>query len=108
MAYDEALLLRVRTLVADIDFQERKMFGGVAFMFNGHMTFGLIGADIIVRVGRDAYEACLRQPQVTEMKFTGRAMRGIVTVLAAGIKTDKNLRKWIERGLAFTSTLEPK
>lgn len=108
MAYDESLFLRVRTLITDIDFVEKKMFGGVAFMFNGHMTFGLIGSNIMVRVGPEAYEACLKQAHVIEMKFTGRPMRGMITVLAAGIKTDSQLRKWIEKGLGFTASLEPK
>ena len=39
MAYDEQLADRVREIVAGSgDFSERKMFGGLAFMVDGHMA----------------------------------------------------------------------
>jgi TfoX/Sxy family transcriptional regulator of competence genes len=108
MAYDDVLLERVRRLTDDVDFFERKMFGGVAFMFNGHMTCGLMGSDLMVRVGPEAYEGCLARPHAEEMKFTGKPMRGMITVKAAGIQSDQQLRAWIDQGLQFTQALKPK
>ena len=52
MAYDEALADRVRDLVsARADVSERKMFGGIAFMVGGNMACGVMGGDLIVRLG---------------------------------------------------------
>ena len=38
------------------------MFGGLAFMVNGHMCCGIVDKDIVVRTGREQYEAALSKP----------------------------------------------
>ena len=38
---------------------ERKMFGGLAFMINGHMCCGIVGNDMVVRTGPDGLELAL-------------------------------------------------
>ncbi len=41
MAYDEGLAQRLREQLADQrGLQEKKMFGGLAFMYRGHMLAG--------------------------------------------------------------------
>lgn len=55
MAYDEDLADRVRTaLPAGADVTERKMFGGLAFLLNGHMFAGIVGHELMVRLGYQA------------------------------------------------------
>jgi hypothetical protein len=48
MAYDETLADRVRAAAAVLtgDVTERTMFGGLAFMLNGHMFAGVVGEDL--------------------------------------------------------------
>ncbi|HSK96785.1 MAG TPA: TfoX/Sxy family protein, partial [Euzebyales bacterium] len=93
MAYDEALAERVRELLAErTDVSERRMFGGLAFMVGGHMACGITGDDLMVRVGRDAYDEALDLPHTREMDFTGRPLTGIVYVDAAGTADDAALR----------------
>ncbi|MBS1878366.1 MAG: TfoX/Sxy family protein, partial [Actinobacteria bacterium] len=54
MAFDEALADRVRdVLAARPELSERRMFGGVAFMLAGNMCCGVIGDDLMVRLGED-------------------------------------------------------
>lgn len=109
MPYDEGLAQRIRDQLgrrADID--EKKMFGGLAFMARGHMAFGIIGDELMVRVGPDAYDAALKEPHAREMTFTGRSMRGMVYVGTQGFEDDDDLIKWMERGLSFTRTLDDK
>ena len=84
------------------------MFGGVAFLDRGHMFCGVLGPDLMVRVGPDAYDAALRRRHVREMDLTGRPMRRIVTVARAGVRTRRQLEAWVAAGLAFTRTLPPK
>jgi TfoX/Sxy family transcriptional regulator of competence genes len=109
MAYDEALAARIGTILASHDgLTERKMFGGIAFMLNGHMCCGVTKSDLMVRVGPDAYEDSLAQPHARPMDFTGRPMKGMIYVGAAGYGDDANLRAWVDRGVAFASSLPPK
>lgn len=110
MAYDEDVAHRVRAAFADAGVTpvERAMFGGLAFMVGGHMTVGVLGDGIVVRVGADAYEDALGRPHAREMDFTGRPMRGMVSVGAGGFADESGLRAWVRRGLDFTGALPPK
>ena len=54
MAYDVKLAAHVRALLAEhTDVSERKMFGGLTFMVNGHMCCGVNGDELIVRLDPD-------------------------------------------------------
>lgn len=109
MAYDESFARRVRAaLVEQGDLREVKMFGGLAFMVNGHMCCGVLGDELMLRVGPAQYADTLAHPHAREMDFTGRPMKGMVMVAAEGLADDAALARWVGRGLAFVSTLPPK
>lgn len=109
MTYSEDLADRTRVVLAgETRWDERKMFGGLAFMVAGHMCCGIIGDELMVRVGPEAYDEALAQPGAREMDFTGRPMRGMVYVSAAGVETPEQLAAWVERGLRFVRSLPPK
>ena len=109
MAFDEGLAERVRAQVADdLSISERRMFGGLCFLSGGNMCFGVIGSDLFVRVGPEAYAHALALPHAREMDLTGRPMRGIVLVDSEGLGEDEPLRRWLDRGLEFTDSLPPK
>lgn len=109
MAFDDGLAERIRDLVADeLGLSERKMFGGLCFLLYGNMCFGIVGSELMVRVGPDAYDAALVLPDAREMDFTGRSMRGMVYVGEGGLAEDDLLSAWLERGLAFAGSLPPK
>lgn len=40
------------------------------------------------------------------MDFTGRPLKGYVYIAPAGLRTEKQLRRWIEQALAFVATVE--
>jgi TfoX N-terminal domain len=108
MAYDESLADRVRDVLGDeSDVREQKMFGGLAFMVRGHMCVGLLGDELMVRVGPDRYGNALRRAGVREMDFTGRPMRGIVMVAPSALR-GRALRAWVDRGRDFVATLPPR
>ncbi len=77
-------------------------------MSGGNMSFGVLGSEIMVRVGPDAYAAALQLPHAREMDFTGRSMRGMVYVDSNGISEDDDLEAWLQRGLAYARSLPPK
>ncbi len=109
MAYDEQLADRIRTLLAAFPgAAERKMFGGLAFLLRGNMCCGVVGAELMVRVGRDSYEAALHEPHAREMDFTGRPLSGFIYVAAEGLVSEGDLRAWVERGARFAESLPAK
>jgi TfoX/Sxy family transcriptional regulator of competence genes len=100
MAYDEALADRIRTaLEGRSDVEERKMFGGIAFMVAGRMACGVIHEDLMVKVGADGHDDALAEPHTRPMDFTGRPMRGMVYVDPVGTANDADLGRWVERAV---------
>jgi len=109
MAFDESLADRIRALVQHrADIEERKMFGGLAFLLRGHMCCGIVGSDLMVRVGRDDHESALAEAHVRPMDFTGRPSKGMVYVAPAGVRTARSLQRWIERGIRYAQSLPAK
>ena len=87
---------------------EKKMFGGLSFLLGGHMCVGIVGDELMVRVGADAHADALEQLHARPMDFTGRPMKGFVYVAAEGFESDADLREWIGRGVQFARDLPPK
>jgi TfoX/Sxy family transcriptional regulator of competence genes len=86
VAYDEQLAARVRTLLADrTDVDERKIFGGLTFLIAGKMSCGVNGNELIVRLDPEHEDEALARPHARPMDFTGRRMRGFVTVRPEGL-----------------------
>lgn len=109
MAYSERLASRVREILAEGgDVDERNMFGGLAFMVNGHMCCGITGEDLMLRLGPDRAEEALAEEHVRPMDFTGRPMKGYVYVATPGLQTEAKLRRWVRLARDFIDTLPPK
>lgn len=109
MPYDEQLANRIRPLLkGDYLVIEKKMFGGLAFMVNGHMCCGVTGTNLVVRTGPDDFDDALARPHARPMDFTGHSMKGFVYVAPAGYGKDRELKAWIKRGLDFVLRLAPK
>jgi TfoX/Sxy family transcriptional regulator of competence genes len=107
MAYDEELADRIRRVL-----KRRRgvaeMFGGLSFLVSGNMACGVVGKEICVRVGPDAYETALSHPHAREMDFTGKPLRGMVYVSTKGIGSDADLKTWVEQGVAHARSLPAK
>jgi hypothetical protein len=109
VAFDEGLAERIRGLVAgDADTSERKMFGGLCFLSSGNMACGIVGEELMVRVGPEAWPDALSQPHARAMDFTGRSMKGMVYVGVNGFAEDADLARWVGRGTTFARSLPPR
>jgi TfoX/Sxy family transcriptional regulator of competence genes len=110
MAYDEDLANRLRELLADEDaVTEKKMFGGLAFLVRGNMTVSASrNGGLLARIDPADTQAALARPHVALMEMGGRTMDGWVTVAPEGVKTKRQLGAWVNRSLAFVSTLPAK
>ncbi len=98
MAYDETLASRIRRVLHGPEVEERRMFGGLAFLVHGRMCCGVVGQDLMARVGAEGHAQARRQPHVRQMDFTGKPLKGFVYVTGEGIRTAAALRKWIAAG----------
>lgn len=109
MAYDEGLAQQVREALSDRpDLTEKKMFGGLCFLLGGNMCCGIVGEELMLRVGPDAYDDTLARRHAREMDFTGRSMRGMVYVAAEGLREDEALVAWLAPAVDFAGSLPPK
>ncbi|MBA3313324.1 MAG: TfoX/Sxy family protein [Planctomycetota bacterium] len=109
MAYSEALAGRLRDALArQRGVVEKKMFGGVAFLLEGHMCVGVWKDSLIARLGPDEAEPALRRRHVYPFDPTGRPMRGWVLVGPDAIDDDHSLANWVDTAVRFVRTLPPK
>ena len=109
MAYDEALADRVREVLSLREaVTERKMFGGIAFMVGGNLACGVLGEELIARVGPAAYDEAIAEPHTREFDFTGRPMRNVVVVAPAALESDEDLAGWVDAGADFAASLPAK
>jgi len=108
MAYDETLAERIRGVLAKKrGITEKKMFGGIAFLLHGNMICGVVRTNLMLRLGNEGAGQALARNHVREMDFTGKPMKSMVYVGAAGLD-GKALGEWVETAFAFGKTLPRK
>jgi hypothetical protein len=108
MAYDERLADRIRGILADeAGVDEREMFGGLAVMLDGNMCCGVVGEQLMLRLGREGATEALRKPHVRPMDFTGRTISTMVFIEPQGFR-GAALRRWVDLAAAHARTLAPK
>lgn len=100
MAYDEVM-------AHDHEVTERKMFGGLAFLLRDHMFVGIVGRELMVRLGHEAAQRALELDHVREMDFTGRPMKNMIFVRPAGLNGPA-LEHWVTIAADHARTLAPK
>ena len=109
MAYDEGVAQRIRDVFdTQVDYVEKKMFGGLCFMVFGHMCCGVQGDILMARVGADQYETALQKNYSRKMTFTGKPLKGFVYVDPEGFAEDDDLISWITTCQQFVATLPAK
>jgi hypothetical protein len=109
MGYDEGLVQRIEeALPAEVQLQQKKMFGGLGFLDRGHLVIGTSSDHLMVRVGKAGYEEALTRPGARVFDMTGRPMAGWVMVEPNGYESDADLSRWITDALAFVATLPAK
>jgi TfoX/Sxy family transcriptional regulator of competence genes len=110
MAYDIDLVERIREVLAsERGVDEKRMFGGLAFLINGHMAVAASGqGGLLVRVPPDETDKLLDRAHVSPMVMAGREARGWVRVDSDGVKTKRQLQSWVTRGVDHVHSLPPK
>ena len=109
MHYDTGLAQRIREQVEALPgTSEKEMFGGLSFFVNGNLAVGVIGGDLMVRVGPDQNEKALAHPAARPFNMTGKVMKGWVMVEPPGFEEDSALSEWVQKGIEFARSLPAK
>jgi hypothetical protein len=109
MAYDEGLAQMLRDdLVDEAGITEKKMFGGLCFLLNGHMVCGVHTKGSMFRVGKPREADARAIDGAGPMQFTGRPMGGMIDVGEYAFVDDARRAKWLEMSLINARSLPPK
>ncbi len=109
MSFDNDLAQRVLDQFERLHpFIDKKMFGGLGILVNGHMCVGVVKDKLVVRVGKTHYEKALIKKGVSEFDFTGKPLTGWVYVERTAISEEAMLTYWLNQGLDFVLGLAPK
>ncbi len=110
MAYDEDLANRIREIVlSEPGVAEQKMFGGLAFLINGNMSVSASGqGGLLLHVDPDETDGLLGKPHAYPFEMRGRVMQGWLRVDAEGVKTKRQLERWVARGVEYAKSLPKK
>jgi TfoX/Sxy family transcriptional regulator of competence genes len=110
VAYDEDLAIRIRELVqAERGVTEQRMFGGLAFLIDGNMSVSASSqGGLLLRVDPAETDALLNKPHAHPFEMRGRAMQGWLRVDAEGVRTKRELERWVSRGVAYARSLPSK
>ena len=85
------------------------MFGGLAFLVGGNMAIGASGeGGILVRVDPDQTDELVGATSARPMEMRGRSMQGWLRVDSDDVRSDDELRRWVERGVAYARSLPAK
>ena len=102
MAYDENLADRIRQAIGHLDnVEEKEMMGGLTFMYNNKMCVGVIKDEMICRIDPKLNDEVLEKAGCRPMDFTGKPMKGWITIDEFGMKKDTDLNYWIQLAVDF-------
>jgi hypothetical protein len=110
VAYDEALAGRIRELLArESGLEEKKMFGGLAFLIGGNMAVAASGhGGLLARVDPAESAGLVETTPAEEMVMRGRSMAGWLRLESADVAADDELSAWVARGASFARSLPAK
>jgi hypothetical protein len=110
MPYDRDLADRIREcLGAEPGVSERAMFGGLAFLINGNMSVSASGqGGLLLRVEPAQTGKLATRSHAQRFVMRGREMDGWLRIDAEGVKTRRDLARWVAVGVGYARSLPPK
>ena len=110
MAFDQELAGRVRAVLAAAGQAptEKKMFGGLSFLIAGNMCCGVMGEDLLIRLGAATADSALADAAARPFDMGRGPSPGWVLIGPGGTAADQDLTGWIQQALAFAATLPAK
>lgn len=104
MAYNSKLADRVREYLVQFPklvIQEKKMFGGLAFMVNGKMCVNVSGENLMCRFDPVLLDNVAERNGFTPMIMRGKEYKGYCYVQPVGFKNNRDFEFWMNLCLDF-------
>jgi TfoX/Sxy family transcriptional regulator of competence genes len=102
MAYNENTATRIRQALSHLPrVEEKKMFGGLAFLVDGKMCINAGDNRIMCRIDPVLYDGVIKRDGCQPVMMKGREYRGYVYVDENSIKNKKDFDYWVQLSLEF-------
>ncbi|MBN1614904.1 MAG: TfoX/Sxy family protein [Deltaproteobacteria bacterium] len=109
MPYNTTLEKQIEIIGRNWDgLEKKKMFGGIGYLINGNMCFGIFKDYLIVRMAADLAAQKLMEEPVREFDITGKPMKGWVMVEKGSWERKVELARWLDIGRSYALTLPKK
>lgn len=110
MAYDPDIAERIRdALGAQPNVVEKKMFGGLGFLVDGHMAIAASSdKGALVRADPAHSDRLISTTAARAMVMRGKEMPGWLSVPASELSSQQDVARWVEVALGYVRSLPPK
>ena len=102
----------IKAHLKNIDYTEKRMFGGLAFFINRNMFTGTHQSYLFLKLSSDDRDEALSQDGITVFEpRKGMVMREYVVLTDTFLDNESNLEKLFQKSLSYVSSLphkEPK
>ncbi len=109
MAYDEELAELIREhLLGQTGVTEKRMFGGLAFLINGHLSVTASRkGGLLLRVDPARADELIADPQADRFVMRGREMDGWLHIHLDATTSEADLTRWVDLGVGYARSLPP-
>jgi TfoX/Sxy family transcriptional regulator of competence genes len=108
MPYNTALEDLIEDILPEGNLEKKKMFGGICYLINGNMCFGVWKDYLIVRMVPELAAEKLNNEHVRKFDLTGKPMKGWVMVEKGSWNKRDELAKLLNIGRSFALSLPKK
>lgn len=106
---EEKLLELIKQHLTDIEYTEKKMFGGLGVFINRNMFTGFHQSTLFLRLAPEDREEALFQDGITVFEPRKRMVMSEYVVVTDSLLSDTNLlNKLFRKSIAYVSRLPPK
>jgi TfoX-like protein len=107
VAYDENLADRLRRqLRGQSGVTEKRMFGGLAFLVNGHLAVSASSqGGLLLRVDPARTDTLIADPRADRFVMRGRELDGWLHIDLDAQVSEEELAGWVDLGVAYARSL---
>lgn len=95
-------------LISNEKVEKKKQMGGVGYLINGNMCFGIYEDLLVLRVGNVLARTLVQKSGIDPFPDSGDEIGGFVSIKPGIYEHDHILHKFLDKGIESTSQLPPK